>query len=105
MVHNFNRCFTKVCEGKQLALNQPNNQDNLKILEMNPGALGEFSMWLGSLIGGANREQQDLAGKLGNVIAVNVSSNNQAFLPFNHLDCDQSRKQEFRQWLTSQDEK
>ena len=100
VVRNFNRCFTRICEGKQLVLNAPESQQDLDILRMNPGALGEFSMLLGALIGGADQEQQALAGKLGTEIALNhAHSTIKLLVP---LNCPKTRKKEFEHWLTRQ---
>ena len=112
VVRNFNRCFTKICEGKQLALNHPKKHDDPDVLLLNPGALGEFSMWLGSLIAETSEEQQQQAGKLGTTIAVNHAANQPLLPASSHgshatiqalasLNCDDARKSEFEQWLSS----
>ncbi len=108
VVNNFNRCFTRICEGKQIALSGPETHNDLKTLEMNPGALGEFSMLLGALVGMASPSQQDIAGRLGLSIAVSLKtshslpSKHSMLQSLNQLECPESRKQRFEQWLLSQ---
>jgi len=74
VIRLFNQCFAKVCEGKQLSLNKVESTDedtpDLAILRLNPGALTRFSLQLGALIGGANSQQLDEIGDIGNNLGI-----------------------------------
>ena len=115
VIRRFNQCFTSVCEGKQLLLNLQNaprvNDHYLEILQLKPGALAEFSLQLGALIGGATQEQCDQAGRLGNSLGVmwglrEVNSESATVSLLNkqqkdireqleQMDCDEGRKSKF----------
>jgi geranylgeranyl diphosphate synthase type II len=97
VISNFNQCFTRICEGKQLALSHPDTKNDLETLHLNPGALGEFSMLLGALIGGASLEQQAQVGRLGIDIAIDKAHS--ASQSLEELNLPEPRIQEFTQWL------
>jgi len=105
VVKKFNHCFTKVCEGKQLLLNEHGKTPDPEILHQRPGSLGEFSLQLGAMIARADPEQLDQTGRLGTEVAVCITSSgrdrlNHSFAhSLSRLRCPQDRKQEFEQWL------
>jgi geranylgeranyl diphosphate synthase type II len=105
VVRTFNRCFTRVCEGKQLALNKSGRDPDPDIMRLNPGSLGEFSLQLGAMIGNAAPEHQIQSGRLGVEIAVNFAlSVDQRYLheysgALNRLQCPPDRKHAFEAWL------
>ena len=105
VVKKFNLCFTRVCEGKQLSLNNPGIEVDLETSNQYRGSLGGFSLQLGAAIGKANHEQQEEVGRLGTELAASITSSARGRLnhSFTHslskLQCPQHRKQEFEQWI------
>lgn len=118
VVKYFNRCFTRICEGKQVTLNvsEARRQNNLQLgssvrgqerLRPNSGVLDEFCLQLGAIIGGANQEQQDLITRLGSALATKQSLPDKSSSDLKikevltALDCDEQRKFEFESWAKS----
>lgn len=117
VIRLFNGCFTRMCEGKQLSLNMrddPGDSDHyLEILQLKPGALTEFSLQLGALIGGATTNEAEKAGHLGNTLGVlwalgNIEKNkspNHSVLQslrkeqLEQLNCNEKRKGKLRSFM------
>lgn len=106
VIRKFNHCFTKICEGKQLAINHPELAEDPKILKLNPGALSSFSLQLGAIIAGASPLQLVGVGAVGSQLGVwfGAPDHRPSIQPsmlqsIKAMQCDENRKGQFEQWL------
>ena len=101
VVKMFNQCFTKICESKQLALNQSNSSD-VNVSAPLSGALAGFCLKLGSSIAGASQDQIIKAEQVGIGLGPTFGAGPTADLArLAMLDCENERKQRFEKWLLS----
>jgi geranylgeranyl diphosphate synthase type II len=106
VIRKFNYCFTKICEGKQLAINHPGLADDPKILKLKPGALSSFSLQLGAIIAGASPLQLEAVGAVGSQLGIwfgapNYRTTIQPLIlqSIKAMQCDENRKRQFEQWV------